>query len=442
MRLKDLLNSNITAILIKGLPGAGKTTLALELLRLYGKGLYVSTRMSEEKLVRQHPYVKTLTREGKFGRIFKFEDLRLGSATEIIKAVINAITENKETMIILDTWDAIAKELEPVERLKAERSIVAMTEANDARIIFVSEEPYLTTVDYLADAIVTLKDEVYEGRRLRRIEWNKLRGTPIPQRSHLFTLNGGRFTMFDKTLVEMPADVKPTWFKPIEHPKGHFSSGSPDIDATLGPFRQGIVLLLEIGKSVNVTTYAPILFSTIFNFMMQGGFSINMPSSAAPPEFIKETVLQHVPKEQAKEGLRIGVFEEPSEPYFFKMSTSSADDLYNTVLNQVNKMNRRQGLFIVAADMIEEILGTDQTMKFFYKLAYMVRKAKNALIITAKHAVKSKEELSDMSDKHAKLEIVDSALIGYIIKPGRPILYHIDYDYSEGFPRVRINPII
>jgi hypothetical protein len=72
----------------------------------------------------------------------------------------------------------------------------------------------------------------------------------------------------------------------------------------------------------------------------------------------------------------------------------------------------------------------------------MVRKEKDALLITAKHAVRSKEELSDMSDKHVKLEIVDGALIGYIIKPGRPILYHVDYDYSEGFPRVKVRPII
>lgn len=367
--------------------------------------------------------------------------MRLGSAAEILKAIINEITQNRETLVILDTWDAIAKELEPIERLKAERSIVTMTETNNAKVVFVSEEPHLTTVDYLADAIVTLKDEVYEGRRLRRIEWNKLRGMPIPQRSHLFTLKDGRFTMFYKTLAEMPTKVKPCEFKPIKHPKGHYSSGSPEVDATLGPLRQGSVSLLEIGKSVNVATYMSTLFSSIFNFLMQDGFSINMFSSAASPEFIKETILQHVPKERAEEGLRIGVFEE-EKLFFFKINTSSADALYDVLLDQMNKVNRRQGLFIVSADMMEEMLGMDQTMKFFYKLAYMVRKEKNALLIIAKHAVRSKEELSDMSDKHVKLEIIDGALIGYIIKPGSPILYHVDYDYSEGFPRVKVSPII
>ena len=59
---------------------------------------------------------------------------------------------------------------------------MAIAESNKAKLLFISEEPHLTTTDYLVDAVITLKDEGIEGRRIRRIEWNKLRGIAIPKK--------------------------------------------------------------------------------------------------------------------------------------------------------------------------------------------------------------------------------------------------------------------
>ena len=280
-RLRDLLNPNIIAILIKGLPGTGKTTLALELLRMHGKGFYVSTRVSERKMKEQHSLVRELMeKEGQkqLGGI-GLKDLRFGSATELVKLILNEVTKRKEFLIVLDTWDAIAKELDLKERLKVERSIVAMAEANKAKVVFISEDPNLTTTDYLVDAIVTLKDEEFEGRRVRFIEWNKLRGLPIPQKRHLFTLYGGRFTIFEKPMVQRPSKIKPKKFEPIKHPEGHYSSGSTELDVAFGPFKQGSVLLVEMGKPITMEHYHPLLFSVSLNLISQKGFILIIPSA-------------------------------------------------------------------------------------------------------------------------------------------------------------------
>ena len=87
----------------------------------------------------------------------------------------------------------MAKELDLRERLRAEKTLVAIAESSKSKL-FISEEPHLTTTDYLADAVITLKDEEIEGRRIRRIEWNKLRGIAILQKiSLLFMKEGSPF---------------------------------------------------------------------------------------------------------------------------------------------------------------------------------------------------------------------------------------------------------
>ncbi|MEM3712301.1 MAG: hypothetical protein QXR97_02000 [Thermoproteota archaeon] len=49
-----------------------------------------------------------------------------------------------------------------------------------------------------------------------------------------------------------------------------------------------------------------------------------------------------------------------------------------------------------------------------------------------KRSVRGIENLSTLSGTHIKLDIIDEALIVYSIKPAWQIVYHLDYDYSEG----------
>ncbi|HYB04760.1 MAG TPA: gas vesicle protein GvpD P-loop domain-containing protein, partial [Nitrososphaerales archaeon] len=62
--LKSLLSSKIRTLLIKGEPGTGKTTLALELLAGFGSGVYVSSRVSRDMLMEQNPQLRELAKRG------------------------------------------------------------------------------------------------------------------------------------------------------------------------------------------------------------------------------------------------------------------------------------------------------------------------------------------------------------------------------------------
>jgi KaiC/GvpD/RAD55 family RecA-like ATPase len=183
--INALLTLPIGTILVKGQPGSGKTIFALELLRRSGGGHYVSTRVSSEKISQQIPAIKKLmvtgsNDRGRAGGVVNSKDLRLANPSQLIKYVLEVSEQaRKGQLIVLDSWDAMAKELPAIERLRAEKTLVAITEGGRSKIVFVSEEPEQTTLSYLADAVVELRRELLEGAVVRTLEMLKLRGTPI-----------------------------------------------------------------------------------------------------------------------------------------------------------------------------------------------------------------------------------------------------------------------
>ena len=126
------------------------------------------------------------------------------SALRIAEKVMETAQSLTKHLVVLDSWDAFARELDEKERLRVERSLVSMVESNQSKIVFVSEGPELTPLDYLVDAIVELRDEEHEGRRIRTIEWRKRRGSEIPQKRCLFTLADGRFNICERVAIELP----------------------------------------------------------------------------------------------------------------------------------------------------------------------------------------------------------------------------------------------
>src|SRR5712692_9807543 len=107
--LDEFLAPSVSTFLVKGNPGSGKSTFALELLRARGKGTYVSTRVSKEKIAAQNPQVKivALGDQGKGllvgGRAVDAKDYRLATANSVLSLVLGKTKEGRGGMIILDS---------------------------------------------------------------------------------------------------------------------------------------------------------------------------------------------------------------------------------------------------------------------------------------------------------------------------------------------------
>jgi len=453
--LLSLLSPGIRAVLVKGEPGTGKTLLAFELLRLHGKGVYISTRVTEEKTLEQYPGVKRLFKQGKLSLVnpktrgAKFDDVRLGTAPIVIESLLHSISKLKEPLVILDSWDTVAKELEHVERMKTEKSLLAIADAGKARFLFISEEPTLTTMDYLVDAIVVLKDELHEGRRVRKIEWRKLRGMEIPQESQLFSLWDARFTVFQPEIaLDVHAKHKAKPFQPVKNTTEYYSTGSKDLDAlTLGGLERGSTILLELGRRLGARWDLPLLASISCNFIANGGCTAFLPVLGVSPEMVDEAHLSILPKEIVESSIRIAHFGETpaTDTCFFQLDPSSLSksfDMFWQVVGQLTKVGegRRPNLTILSIDRLEMMFGHEYITPIFARGPAMTRYYGDATIYIAKHSTTGKGTLADATTMHLKLDEIDGALVIHSVRPPSRI-HKVSYDYSQGYPSVKLTPV-
>jgi KaiC/GvpD/RAD55 family RecA-like ATPase len=458
--LKPLLKSQVKSILLKGEPGTGKTTLALELLRIYGKGIYVSTRLSQGQSKDHHPELNELFEKGeaielsaedydlKHGSssVYSFQDLRFSNPEDVVNAIIRSIQKIKKPMIILDSWDAIGNRTEKAERLKVEQSLALLALGNEAKLLFVSEEPQLTTTDYLVDAVVTLHNDLYEGRRIRKIQWNKIRGSAMNNWSNLFTLSDGRFTVFSMQAPMWQNVIKPQPFVSTPHKELFYSTGSADLDEFHGGgLRKTFFILVEFGEYVGSAAFNPISTSIRCNFIMNDGCSLTIPSPGVSANRIKDSVSRHVPMKLIDSSLRLAYFElYDVDPCFFALDASSAKESFERIMNEAQKIKgpkNRPCVFSLGSETLEYVYSKEESFRFLQGMVQRVRHLGDVLYAVTRHGSPLMDELSNLSDIHIKLDQIDGTIVIQRLKPWSP-LYAIIYDYSKGYPNIKLMPFV
>ncbi len=217
------------SLLIKGEPGSGKTTLALEILDEFrtntGVGvLYVSTRVADNALLREFPWItgvlkkklavsekkierKNLNRlEGLIEDGFTKERVQISEDEAIIEVgellpemekIYKFIEQEngKKSIICIDSIDGLSEKYGiPADKIlyTIQKDIV---ETGVANVIFILEETTTAKIDYLGDGIVVLQHETYGKFWKRVLLIKKLRGSAIKRPRYLYTLKDGRFSI-------------------------------------------------------------------------------------------------------------------------------------------------------------------------------------------------------------------------------------------------------
>src|SRR5579863_5918400 len=118
--LVNFLKQDTYSLIIKGLAGTGKTTLALTILsemQIKTDCLYISTRISPDQLFQYYPWLKESFSDSRKTKLTEnmdngdnslvFVDARLDEPGSLFERITNQLMDVKAPTIIIDTWDAI-----------------------------------------------------------------------------------------------------------------------------------------------------------------------------------------------------------------------------------------------------------------------------------------------------------------------------------------------
>jgi DNA polymerase III delta prime subunit len=289
-------------LLIKGLPGTGKTTLALATMNNLCEernGMYISTRIDPRRLYATNPWVKevippknvvnaTQTRllESLKGTGKDLSDYY--AVLDFFKVFFDEAEDMDNPMIIIDSWDAVLNytaHLIGNSRSGFEQNICEFARDLDTHLIFVSEFASIMPLDYIVDGVVSMEQFRLPGyaegsmrtRYVRQIKLDKLRGVEIGQKTYTVTLHNGRFRFFEPYREHTDARIGSDGMRVPDPKDDRISTGIPDLDLFTGGLKYGSCNVLEIDHGVG-KRYYQILTALASNAIKNGRGVFVLPS--------------------------------------------------------------------------------------------------------------------------------------------------------------------
>jgi KaiC/GvpD/RAD55 family RecA-like ATPase len=443
------------SLLIKGFAGTGKTTLALTILRALrsrNNFFYISTRISPKQLFQYYPWLAKFVEQPKpanpgeapeHGLMPSFEDARLDEPESLFERITNQLMDIKSPIIIIDSWDAIASFMDKEARLNNERVLQTWRERAGAKLIFISEYPADTTLDFLVDGIVELKQSYHENVRMREIFLLKLRGVRIERPSYIYTLDRSIFRSF--------APYRPIKFKPQARRKAaataaiatddHILSGYPALDRSLGGgFPRNGLILLELDSHVNTAVAIAFLETMISSFVSSNNPVLFQPFDWIDPHTIMNYIAQSVPagKKRFFKILWMGKVDGMPDNIILPHKKQHTDPSIAALANMKQKYPGRLLLNIMGTDIMQRSYGQKGLRSSMENILSGVRTSADLSIAVISYSQDDVlEYLSDVSDMHLRILMINDTLFLQSLIPAST-LYSVAFDGC----RINLEPVV
>jgi KaiC/GvpD/RAD55 family RecA-like ATPase len=467
--LMQFVQRNTYSLLIKGYAGTGKTTLSLSILRalkIKNNFFYISTRLSPKQLFLYYPWLGKFIEQSKTSgpdetseqgyNLSSFEDARLDEPESLFERITNQLMDVKAPIIIIDSWDAIASFMDKEARLNNERVLQTWRERAGAKLIFISEDPKDTTLDFLVDGIVELGQKFYDNMRIREIFLSKLRGVRINKPSYIYTLNNGFFRSYNA--------YQPTEFVITCNPRISFNklkkkitplsedfyiaSGYQGLDIALGGgFPKKGVVLVETDSYINTRVTMTFLARIISNFVTTCNPILFQSFDGFDPSTVISYLESHLPA-APKNGLvkifcpadKVEVSSDYIIPYHNCNDFEKRFEFFrNIVLKTRQEHPEKILLNIMDIDMYQNMRKHGQINKT--EIIPFIRANTDLSLLVVQHSQNILEHLSGAYDIHLKLVIMNGTLFLQSILPWTH-LFAIVTDRSSGYPKIKLESVV
>ena len=414
--LEKFLSIDSSSLLIRGAAGTGKTTLALRVLNQSGRkqGVYISSRLSREKITSQLPPEK-----GRF-KNEQFVDLRFEDAASVLQKVTLARQNADVSGIVLDSWDAFANELEEIERLKTEKMLLSFAVETNKHLVLVSEVPTASTMDYLVDGVVELSRTELDGRVIREISINKLRGTVVDQYRHIVSLAGGEFVEYQP--YSDPDYSKVRRLKPREDPKSAYSFGNSDMDRVFGGLGPGTTFTFEYDENVPYGALRAIELCMIQNFLQLGRAALLLPLPGAFQEKLYDIVSTAAGKAAVKQFSILNQAGSGSGSTAFPKGVTPRrmHDIVTKSMTKSRRGSRDKGVLLVkCVSALENVFASDLDglLQVMSERITSVQQSRDAYVLFLQSDSPIRSRILSMSSNSAKIFTKNGTVLLAGVKP-------------------------
>ncbi len=451
------------ALLIKGTAGTGKTTLALELLKLAKNPFYISTRVSPEFLYAQFPWIQDFlpptnifnATQAYFPSLStnqeqKFQSFTYDNISNFFEMLVERFQHETDPTIVIDSWNAVTgyKSLNEEEVEKFTNLVTELVRKLNIKLIFVTENPENSFLDYMVDGVIVNHDLRIEDRRVRVLELTKLRSIRINQPTYTYTLEGGRFRSFSAYKFQFPSIlISP---KPILDPhKDLISTGIPDLDAFFeGGLKKGTFNLFENAHNVG-RGILPFIIPLFTNHLNSGrciiavlpeGYSANnfnplLEDFVDKNQFLKQIIyFDRLGDDSIDEGKAYvqpletkikATFKKIWEKADFLRANNGDPILYFFDIDKLGNMYQEYEIIRALSDHIAHLKGNTGDLTVSY-----MREGQDFI-----------DNISYIARRHWKIRFLNKALVLYGIQPESEFQLVHD-DTSKGYISLELIPLV